>query len=1004
MSRQAPVKAVAKWSWCGENKETDVNFVEQDILEILKIIDNGEKGYGTSMRTKVTGYFPMKYVEIIEVKESPSRKNLSTMTKSPSKQSIRADRSITPPPLSNSSSHDKHNSNQRSHHYTNQLEQEIQNIQRELFAMKEQAQLEKLSQRLRDRTVQQEEQQQHQQQQQQHSHRSELVHSSSGNLSRYANERGIITPPSFNTPPSKLHGFNSGSGSTPRKNECYSSSSNGNSNSSVFAKNSEGSESDEYSSDEELPPIPPKVDGMRQFRDLGLNPPLPPLPDEAIADSKSSSSSGGYRYPLENSEFQSSQQRNLPHFTSTYSQAILDSSTSSTNTGRSSYFGHSDFSATSAGSFSRHQDQKYQEQLRLFQESGTNQRERQELLSSLTDSKSNKNPNLLKMFFPGSSKKRQQLTLDEKIFAQNSAVLQNDERKKNLSRVNLDSAVAFEHFESPLTDHSLISSNKTIGRDGYSMNESYVTYNSRSNRAHSSSPSPSPSPYPELLDLERTRTHTSRDRAIRKAKATSEDCCLILEPHKSITRLNTNEVTPGGSKIEIDSTPLGHVDNFMKRVSHETYATPDIILDSQINDKFANDVEKIRALYIYCIERFDIVSSPPNEEIRSKPPHNMEEIIQMRRCTAHQLTWIFYAMALRMKLEVEIILGYYKTPFDYHNAYANSGTTPRSNSTSRNKGNNNAVSINHSWISVYLGNEFRFIDIALGNPSNPIHSLFNYSESDLDNNTEYYFLSRPLEIVHTHVPIHIDNQHVTPPIDTNIQISLPPLYPAFLNNGFSFHKFDQSLLRLHDFEIAELDFVIPKDFIIEAFVEKHDNGKSHNSDANRALVQIYWRKGRRIAKIKAVVPPMTPIAFIAVYAAIEGSDNLPLAVSLPIYHQGKDKPLSWVRVDNYFDNLKNFEYYIKQPQVYNLPSKETFEFSIIRYHVKRLDSERPFALYLISPRGDYYPFDNQDIDNSQMSVWEQQIQLKEEGKWKLIAPSDDNSKWCTIAEWNCVSY
>ncbi|GME88486.1 unnamed protein product [[Candida] boidinii] len=304
MSRQAPVKAVAKWSWCGENKETDVNFVEQDILEILKIIDNGEKGYGTSMRTKVTGYFPMKYVEIIEVKESPSRKNLSTMTKSPSKQSIRADRSITPPPLSNSSSHDKHNSNQRNHHYTNQLEQEIQNIQRELFAMKEQAQLEKLSQRLRDLTVQQEEQQQHQQQQQ-HSHRSELVHSSSGNLSRYANERGIITPPSFNTPPSKLHGFNSGSGSTPRKNECYSSSSNGNSNSSVFAKNSEGSESDEYSSDEELPPIPPKVDGMRQFRDLGLNPPLPPLPDEAIADSKSNSSSGGYRYPLENSEFQS---------------------------------------------------------------------------------------------------------------------------------------------------------------------------------------------------------------------------------------------------------------------------------------------------------------------------------------------------------------------------------------------------------------------------------------------------------------------------------------------------------------------------------------------------------------------------------------------------------------------------------------------------------------------------------------------------------------------------
>ncbi|OWB63789.1 hypothetical protein B5S32_g3830 [[Candida] boidinii] len=1003
MSRQSPVKAIAKWSWCGENKETDVNFVEQDILEIIKIIDNGETGYGTSMRTKITGYFPMKYVEIIEVKESPSRKNLNIMTKSPSKQSIRADRSIAPPPLPHSSSHDKHNSSQRNHQYTNQLEQEIQNIQRELSAMKEQAQLDKLSQRLRDLNVQQAEQQQQQkQQQQQHFQRPELVHSSSGNLSRYTNERGSVTPQSFNTPPSKIHSFNNGSGSTPRKNEYYSSSSNGNSNSSVFAKNSEDSESDDYSSDEEIPPIPSKGDGMRQFRDLDLNPPLPPLPDEAIANSKLNSSRGN-RYLLENGgEFQSSQHSNLPHFSSTYSQAILDSSTSSTNTGRSSYFGHSDFSATSAGSFSRHQDQKYQEQLKLFQESGANPRERQELLSSLNDSKSNKSPNLLKKFFPGSSKKRQQLTLDEKIFAQSSAVLQNDERKRNLNRINLDTAIAFEQFESPLTDRTLISNNETIVRDGYLMNESYVSYNSRSNnRSHSPSPSPSPSPFPELLDLERTRTHTSRDRAIRKNKATSEDCCLILEPHKSITRLNTNEVTPGGSKIEIDSTPLGHVDNFMKRLSHETYATPDIILDSQINEKFANDIEKIRALYIYCIERFDIVSSPPNEEIRSKPPHNIEEIIQMRRCTAHQLTWIFYAMALRMKLEVEIILGYYKTPFDYHNAYANSGTTPGSNSTSKNKGNNSAVTINHSWISIYLGNEFRFIDIALGNPSNPIHSLFNYSEMDLDNNTEYYFLSRPLEIVYTHVPIHIDNQHVTPPIDTNIQTSLPPLYPAFLNNGFSFHKFDQSLLRLHDFEIAELDFVIPKDFIMEAFVERNGNGKSHHNEANRALVQIYWRKGRRIAKIKAVVPPMTPIAFIAVYAAIEGSDNLPLAVSLPIYHQGKDKPLSWVRVDNDFNNLKNFEYYVKQPQVYNLPSKETFEFSIIRYHVKNIETERPFALYLISPRGEYYPFDYQDIDNPQMSIWEQQIQLREEGKWKLIAPSDDNSKWCTIAEWNC---
>lgn len=62
---KVPFKVKATFSWSGE-KEFDLGFLENDIIEVTKV--KGNWLFGKLLRNKKTGYFPINYVKIIETK------------------------------------------------------------------------------------------------------------------------------------------------------------------------------------------------------------------------------------------------------------------------------------------------------------------------------------------------------------------------------------------------------------------------------------------------------------------------------------------------------------------------------------------------------------------------------------------------------------------------------------------------------------------------------------------------------------------------------------------------------------------------------------------------------------------------------------------------------------------------------------------------------------------------------------------------------------------------
>ncbi|QPG73314.1 hypothetical protein FOA43_000624 [Brettanomyces nanus] len=636
---------------------------------------------------------------------------------------------------------------------------------------------------------------------------------------------------------------------------------------------------------------------------------------------------------------------------SSYVQQLLDLSTSSSDTHSSSAFGYSDLSATSAGSYMRHQEHRTPRQT-------MSETDRQDMLSRmLNDDDKLKQPSFFKKLLGGGTK-IERPSLDEQIFQTSQ------EKLATLSL--MDSQISFDNSGRRLSE---------TPDDFFAAKES------------------------TQIELDRVKTLTGNDRAHRKARTLEEEPDLILQPHKFLSTINKNEVVSNTKRnYGLDSTPLAYVDRYIDHLPPDRFVSLQEIVTKRIDGHFNTPLEKLRAIYTFLTTRFKLIALD-NEKLSTKVMpggETIKDIVYSGQCSSHQLTWLFFIMSSALDMNVELILGYFKRPFDYNDDHL-----------CDDKG---LLTLNHSWISVLIDGEYRLVDVALGNPTNNVvtRELTVVPDSTaLEEHFDFYFLAKPLDLIYTHVPLHVDSQRIVPPLDPLAQLALPPLYPSFITNGLRLYKFNQAIFRLQDYEVIDFDLEIPTDFEVIALVRPLD---TTNYAPEKALVQMYWKSGRRMAKIKATLPPNCSIGFICCYGRptellnSEGTEmnnrqlrqGFSLLLSVPCFHKGKFSEVEWCHVSPLPCTLASNDVYIKEPQISNLTLTGSYGFIIKVCSSQKNKSLDEFRSMLISPSGSFSELERIDDE-----TWEVRKTLREMGEWRLVVPNEESGKWHVHARWHC---
>ncbi|GMM29555.1 Cyk3 protein [Martiniozyma asiatica (nom. inval.)] len=598
-------------------------------------------------------------------------------------------------------------------------------------------------------------------------------------------------------------------------------------------------------------------------------------------------------------------------FKSSYVQQLLDS-TLSIDTQNSSYFGHSDFSATSAGSFMRHKEMEFESRLHNAIGQQDENSTRAKLNDILERNEKGKQGSFLKKII--GQKSQQGPSFDDLVFL--SSV-----EKLSVMEPNNDK-FSSSVFESVKNNDSS-----------------------------------------DSLDLQRTKTLDGTERAKRTKRVLEEQPDIIIKPHKCISNINDDEEgIVSNSYVNFEEVNYEYVDNWINNLPFDDQIIPQDVVKNFINKKFTTDLERARAIYMYLTTKFTIYETieEPLSVKRMPGFQKISEIMKNQRCTSHQLVWIFYLMAVNAGLEIEIILGHLKYPLQLDQTLSNPKTK---------------LTLNHSWICMDVNGEFRFVDPTLGNRTNQLStkSIWNPNTA-----SDFYYLTKPKSLLFTHTPRHIDQQHVTPPIDPMAQLSLPPLYPAFHFSGVKLHKFNTSMFHLRDFDVYQFELEIPNDLEICA----HFRPSDHNLPVQNALSQIYHKNGLRIANIRGILPKGCPSGFILVLAREdkEEEDGWELLTSIPAFHTGKWKQLDWVKIDSVDGDL-----YIKEPKLHQIKK------GLVSFNIQMWRNWKKMSLF--TPSGKSI---NLDIkDNSII----QTININESGIWKLAVPDHKRKVWKVAAQW-----
>jgi len=356
-------------------------------------------------------------------------------------------------------------------------------------------------------------------------------------------------------------------------------------------------------------------------------------------------------------------------------------------------------------------------------------------------------------------------------------------------------------------------------------------------------------------------------------------------------------------------------------------------------------------------------------------------VLQQGEATIYQINYLLKKVLDALRVPSEIVLGFWKKPNEFYH--------------------NEQYVINHCWLSVLIENQFLILDT---------FCFKNGSVSNIRNHprgfNEYHFLTKPLNIVSTHIPSVIDLQHILPPVDQNIAFHLPRAYSGYYRSNLGFRNFNNALTRLKDLEFFELELNIPVD--IELFTLVKTSKVTTNE---LSLCQIKWINNKRVAKIKALLPENESIGVLQIFAGPKGLqkhfDNIhELAIVIPLYHTGIYKPCKFVPKYPTVQSQNN-DLYIKVPQTSRIQAKNSYNFEIEQYPAGGLSSgsglmNHDFKIVIESPSGKYYKLSKAD-HSKPFGTYECNIKCQEVGLYRGLVIGDSGNSWYVFGQWDCVA-
>jgi len=382
---------------------------------------------------------------------------------------------------------------------------------------------------------------------------------------------------------------------------------------------------------------------------------------------------------------------------------------------------------------------------------------------------------------------------------------------------------------------------------------------------------------------------------------------------------------------------------------------------------YRSDVQRLRAIFTWVSERvtweddFEVLDSTSATVVDTR------RVVQTKRGCTQEIAFLVAELCTAVGIHAEVVHGYLKTPGELLEF-------------------ENAAMPNHWWNALIIDGEWRFIDCALANPTNPKRTKY----SCVGNNQAegWYFLTRPMQLCWSHVPLLPEQQHICPPVAHEVLMALPCVCPQYFKNEVQVVDFDTSLLHLENLEMVHLHFLVPEDIEIvaevevRAFAQDADGDYFENGDVVRkpSLSQAEWISGRKRFAVKALLPGDEGQGVLKIYAGKRGlmvrsnytfspvpsslfgsngndrtqvgpavltkfqhtikSNPHPLALALSISHTGQNPPYSFF-TRHPTPHAQRHDLYVVQPQCSRLAANNTFVFHVRQHPSSLVASPNP---------------------------------------------------------------
>lgn len=279
-------------------------------------------------------------------------------------------------------------------------------------------------------------------------------------------------------------------------------------------------------------------------------------------------------------------------------------------------------------------------------------------------------------------------------------------------------------------------------------------------------------------------------------------------------------------------------------------ATAVALAQSYLCRPYRSDVQRLRAIFTWVAERITWEEDFEGEV-------DTRRVIQTKRGCNQEIAVLVRDLCAAVGLHAEVVRGYLKAPgevLDFETI----------------------AHPNHWWNAVIVDGEWRIMDCSLAGPTNPKRSMYSSANGNVAEN--WWFLTRPMEVCYTHVPLLPEQQHIVPPMPHEVLMALPCACPPYFRHQVELTDFDTSLLHLENLEMCQIKLYVPEDVECVAEVEARAFARDIDGDLfesgdvvkKAAFAQAEWVGGRKRFTVKALLPGDEGHGVLKIYAGKRG--------------------------------------------------------------------------------------------------------------------------------------